>query len=350
MPTGRSRLRALASCVVLALLAPLTRTARADDAASQQGVAATLFERGRELMDAGRYPEACASFEESQRLDPGGGTLMNLALCRSLQGRTSTATLLFTEALAVARRDKRDDRVEECERSLTALRARVPTVTIVVEGAERAPPRLAVRLNGGVVPPLAWGAPVPVDPGEVLVEVTAPGFAPFTARARVKEGQREQLRVPPLVAVAVASASPVRPPEEPAPPAAWRTAGRPLAVARLDVDGALRGAVVYAGLGVGATRFAELSAGALVGATSGFEVGARGFLPLRALRAFVTVGMPCFLADRARAGVRAGAGLEWSVADHVAVFAQVAGAYFPEPSLSREAAALVPALGLVGRL
>jgi len=342
---------ALALLTLLTLLTLLAPSARADDAASQQGVAATLFDRGRELMDAGRYPEACASFEESQRLDPGGGTLMNLALCRSLQGRTSTATLLFTEALAMARRDKRDDRVEECQRSLAELKARVPTVTIVVEPAARAPrARLAVRLNGSVVPPLAWGAPVPVDPGDVLVEATSPGFAPFTARARVQEGQREEVRVPPLVAVAVAPSPHPTGRREPAPPAAWTTAGRPLAVARLDIDGALRGAVVYAGLGVGATRFAELSAGALLGATSGFEVGARAFLPLRALRPFVTLAMPCFLADGARVGVRAGGGLEWSVSGHVAVFAQVAGAYFPEPSRTREASALLPALGLLGRL
>ncbi|MBK6461366.1 MAG: hypothetical protein IPF92_10185 [Myxococcales bacterium] len=353
---GGGRARALATLLWLAWLATLAPPARADVAGNQQGVAATLFDRGRELMDAGRYAQACDSFEESQRLDPGGGTLMNLALCRSLEGRTSTATQLFTEALAAARRDKRDDRVEECQRSLAELGPRVPTVTLIVEAPAPSAlvpsPKLTVRLNGGRVPALAWGAPVPVDPGDVLVEASAPGFVPFSARLRVREGQRESVRVPPLVAAAVAPAPPApgRDTDASAPPLVWATAGRPLAVARLDVDGALRGAVVYGGFGVGVTRFAELSAGALLGATSGFEVGARALVPLGPLRPFATLAIPFFFADGVRAGVRAGAGLEWSLTRHLAVFGQVAGVYFPAPPRTREAAAFLPALGVVGRL
>ena len=181
-------------------------------------------------------------------------------------------------------------------------------------------------------------------------------------RDRVKDGEHGRLEVPSLSETPAASrpsarvdrVSGVEPPRpsDRASSDPGETSGRALAMVRVDVDGRFRGAVTHLGLGVGITRFAEASFGALLGATSGFELGARGFVPLGALRPFVTVGMPCFVDDGAIVGVRGGAGLEWSIARHVAVFAQIAGAYFPSGSGSRayEQAAFLPALGIVGRL
>ncbi len=343
-----------------ALLVLSPRPSRAEAPGDQQAVATTLFETGRALMEAGNYEEACPRLEESQRLDPGGGTLMNLAHCRNLQGRTRTAYLLFTEALSVARRDKRDDRIAICQENLESLKARLPTIAIVVRPDGR-PRGLVVKLNGVVVPEIAWGSELPLDPGDAVVSAEAPGFVSAVSHTQVKDGEHGTLEVPSLLEAPAASRPSVRadrvdPPRPSGPDRAssdkGETSGRALAMVRVDVDGRFRGAVTHVGLGVGITRFAEASFGALLGATSGFELGARGFVPLGVLRPFVTLGMPCFVDAGAIVGVRGGAGLEWSIARHVAVFAQIAGAYFPSGSGSRayEQAAFLPALGIVGRL
>ena len=41
--------------------------------------AEVLFREGRDLMTAGKYPEACAAFEQSQKLEPAISTLLNLS-------------------------------------------------------------------------------------------------------------------------------------------------------------------------------------------------------------------------------------------------------------------------------
>lgn len=159
--------------VLFAALAILVMEGAAE-AQTDATIAQSLFDEGRVLLEQGRYAEACPKFAESQRLDPGGGTLLNLALCHELEGKTATAWVEFREALAIANRDQRKDRIDLAEKHIEALAPRLVKVVVVVPETLRArSPDVLLDLTR--LPPAAWGTPVPVDPGEHHVGVAFGG-------------------------------------------------------------------------------------------------------------------------------------------------------------------------------
>ena len=67
--------------------AALPVVVRAEGTPEEKAVATALFKEARELMDRGEIAAACDKFAESQRLEPAGGTLLNLAVCNEKRGR-----------------------------------------------------------------------------------------------------------------------------------------------------------------------------------------------------------------------------------------------------------------------
>ncbi|MDB5220425.1 MAG: hypothetical protein JWO86_8352 [Myxococcaceae bacterium] len=175
------------------------RIARAGGAQEQQ-LAQALFDEARRLMDRKRYGEACPKLAESQRLDPGGGTLLNLAICHEKEGKLATAKNDYDEALAVAVKDGRKDRQLIARERLAALEKSVPRISVVVplssdtEGLE-------VKLDGLVLRHAAWGVATPVDPGAHVIEVTAPSRTPWTTSIVVEAAQKKSVDVPALALI-----------------------------------------------------------------------------------------------------------------------------------------------------
>jgi hypothetical protein len=148
----------------------VAKPARAADVSdTDRQIAQSLFDEGRTLLETGKVSEACPKFAESQRLDPGGGTLLNLALCLELAGRTASAWARYQEAVALAVRDSRKDREEFARVHLRTLGPKLTRVVVIV------PPALAaqdpiVQLDGSRLAREAWGTAIAVDPGTHLVE------------------------------------------------------------------------------------------------------------------------------------------------------------------------------------
>ncbi len=160
-------------------------------------LAETLFREGRNLIDEKRYDEACEKFAESQRLDPAGGTLLNLASCHELQGKTATAWSEFHEALAWARADNNANRVRFALEHIAAIEPKLPRALITVPEAARVP-GLTVTLDGTELSPAAWGTHLPLDPGEHVVEARARGRETFTDTFLASAGDIRTVTVPPL--------------------------------------------------------------------------------------------------------------------------------------------------------
>ncbi|HEY8038326.1 MAG TPA: tetratricopeptide repeat protein [Polyangiaceae bacterium] len=167
--------RLLPLVVVACAWLAVPAAARAQDASSQ-AAAEALFREGRTLYDAGKYPEACAKFAESQRLDPAPGTQLNLAGCYEKNGQTASAWVTFKAAMGAAHQKGRADWEELARQRVAALEPTLSRLTIVVNATAEG---LIVRRDGADVGRAEWGTAIPVDPGTHVVEAQAPQRKPL---------------------------------------------------------------------------------------------------------------------------------------------------------------------------
>lgn len=150
------------------------------------------FDRGREALKVGKYDEACAAFEESQRLAPQLLTEFNIALCDEQLGKLATALAIHRELSTKddnqARRAKSADLVEQLE-------ARVPRLRIEVVQSQppRAlvPPGLEVTVEGVRATNFK---DMPLDLGTSHVVARAPGFVEWRGEVSARE-ERQRVTV-----------------------------------------------------------------------------------------------------------------------------------------------------------
>jgi hypothetical protein len=162
------------------LVAPRASRAQTKDDIAR---ADALFNAGKALTDAGQFADACAKFAESKRLAPGLGVTLYLADCYEHMGRTASAWTQFRSAEGQAR-ERNDKRADVARARAQALEAKLNRITITVAPTI---PRagLSVLRDGLPVEQEELGLAVPVDPGDHVVVVAAPGHATRTLRAHV---------------------------------------------------------------------------------------------------------------------------------------------------------------------
>lgn len=159
---------------VAAALAVAPSSSAADPTPNERARADQLFAEGRKLMAEGKYDEACPKLAQSQQLDPGGGTILNLALCHEGQGLHATAWVEFGEALRSARKDGRRDREKMATEFLAAVEPKVSHLIFQVKQPADTP-GLVVRLDDTEIARNEWQNPVAVDPGAHRITFRAPG-------------------------------------------------------------------------------------------------------------------------------------------------------------------------------
>jgi hypothetical protein len=208
------RLAALAPFVAITIG---SSSAGADATDQQKALALRLFDEGRSLMAAGKVAEACPKLEESRRLDPLPGTVLNLAVCHEKQGLAASAVAEFYQARAMAERDKRGDRVALANDHLRALESQVSNLVIVV-GPAADLPDLLIQLDGNPVGRAVWGTRIPVDPGEHAIEAAAPNKKPWRVVSKVSPaGDVETVTLAPLEDAPPTLSPPSAAPESPMP-------------------------------------------------------------------------------------------------------------------------------------
>jgi hypothetical protein len=165
-------------------------------------VAESLFREALVLMQQGSFDRACSKLEESERLDPGGGTLLNLARCYEGQGRIATAWSTYREALGFAHRDHREERATFAEERLASLEPRLPKLVLRLPDGDRS---VTVFVDNVPMHAAALDTPQPVDPGVHTIRVTAAGRRDFSATVKLAEHEAREISVPSLAPEAVAT-------------------------------------------------------------------------------------------------------------------------------------------------
>jgi hypothetical protein len=157
--------------------------ARADEA-GDKAAAEALFDEARRLMAKGSYAEACPKLEASQKLDPGVGTMLNLADCYEKSGRTASAWAQFRETASAAHKAGSLEREEIARTRAKELEPKLTYLTIVTWQGQS----VHVTRNGSPLDNAVLGSPIPVDPGTHVIAANAEGKRSWSTTVEVDPG------------------------------------------------------------------------------------------------------------------------------------------------------------------
>ncbi len=181
----------------------LSTTAHAGDAAAAQA----LFDEGTRLVGEHHLAEACAKFRESQRQDPGIGTLYHFADCEDRLGKTATAWAAFLAVASEAKAQGQAARAAAAHDRSAALEPKLARLTIEPEGVPT--PGLVVARDGETLGPSEWATAIPVDPGPHVIEARAPGRVSWTTTVTAAASAWAVVTIPALQNLPPATSGPV---------------------------------------------------------------------------------------------------------------------------------------------
>jgi len=233
--------------LALALVASSANVARAQSNDSA-AIAESLFVAGRKLLEEGKLAEACAKFEESNRLDPSAGTLLNLGRGFEAQGKLASAWAAYKRAATVGRSAGQNRQVTAAEQAAEKLDSRLARLLVRMD----APPEgVRVRRGDTELGAASLGSPIAVDAGTYAMRVEAPGYEPWTGTIVVAgEGTTTELVVPALTKRAPLAPVASTPAPAKAPSTPRATTDEPSSA--LLVGGVIASGVGVVGLGIGA--------------------------------------------------------------------------------------------------
>ena len=236
--TMRKGQRRLAWVLVTAMLSsPLSAFAQSDE---QRAAARELATSGLDAFKAGKYDQALESFTKAESLFHALPHLLFIARSHAKLGQYVSAREAYLKVIKEvlpsnapqAARDAQSNASSE----IANIEPKIGRVTISVAGKEQLK-NLVVTLDGTPISAVLIGSPMPIDPGDHVIEGVATGMRGKTT-VGVAAGQRQEVAlkldvdasaVPPVAAVvpvtAAAQPGPTPPPEtppaaQPAPPPA----------------------------------------------------------------------------------------------------------------------------------
>jgi tetratricopeptide (TPR) repeat protein len=216
MAASSVRARWALTLALATAVAPLPRPAFAQTA-PPPSQADALFAEGRDLLEKGKYPEACAKLARSEELSAAVGTLLNLGYCYEQVGKLRSALDAYVEAATLATAVGDTKRATFARERQAAVEPRAPKLVVRVVPPE--PAGLEITRNGVPLKKSDLDRPIAVDAEDYVITASAPGYTPWKAVFLVRgEGAVMTVMVPPLeaptgapVVAAPAQTSPITP-------------------------------------------------------------------------------------------------------------------------------------------
>lgn len=197
------RLRRILGAGLVFVMLGAASVAAAQVSAADGASAEALYDEALRLMEQKQFADACPKLEESQRLDPGVGTLLYLGHCYEQLGKIASAWATYKDAAYAASSSGQKDREQVAQERADAIKPSLAYLTLRV--AEPDMPGLEVLRDGQSVRQAAWGVPVPIDPGDHRIEARRPNAEPWSSLVTIPTGPGPvEVQVPALVEARVA--------------------------------------------------------------------------------------------------------------------------------------------------
>lgn len=132
-------------------------------------------------------------------MDPGTGTLLNLAACHEAEGKIATAWAEFGEAARMAKRDNRADREQYALEHAAAIEPKIPRLVMEVAKEASDLPSLEIKIDDVEVGRVVWTVPAPIDPGHHVLVASAKGKQTFHTEFDILlSPEPQKVAVPPM--------------------------------------------------------------------------------------------------------------------------------------------------------
>jgi len=174
----------LGTCVALATGLTAIGYGATAQAQTSEAVAESLFQDGKRYLQAEDYTHACPRLAQSYKIDPAGGTALLLAICYEQQGKLASAWARYNDALALAKRDAREDRERRAREGLETVEPKLSYIRLTLDQTSYAIAGLTLSIDGTELPAIS-DTRLPIDPGKHQLIIRAPNHEDWKTEINV---------------------------------------------------------------------------------------------------------------------------------------------------------------------
>ena len=167
--------------------------ARADeDTATETAAARTLAVDGLKLAQAGKCDEAVPKLERAEKLHHSAIVLSRLGECEVSMGKLVEGTEMLRKVLREPLPANPTPALSKAyERAQTVLDAAKPKIAGLTVSVPSPPSDLRLTVDGQVIANTLVDSELPADPGDHVVEASAPGFLKATAKVTLGSADKK---------------------------------------------------------------------------------------------------------------------------------------------------------------